>query len=190
MEVIRHYFVHQESWRRPDAAATDYTTATSKGDSLAKAPSAQPDYPRTLRVATSSFTSSATVAVTVTGTDIFGETITETITVPAAGTTTEGVKPFCKITSVSWEAPAGWTVGTFKVQSGTKLGLSLPVLAKNLVGRKEIAADDDAVPPNPADATVGTVNTTYMTYAPTTTLNAQNSVQLIATYSLEHILTP
>jgi hypothetical protein len=126
----------------------------------------------------------------VTGTDIYGAAISETITVPAAGTTTAGAKAFAKITDATWEAPAGWTAGTFKVQSAGKLGLTLPSLAQNVAANKEIVADDDASPPNPADATAGTVDATNLTYTPSTTLNAQNNVEAILSYTLHHVLNP
>lgn len=191
MQVQRHTLTHREVWRRPDAAgATDYTTNTAKADAQAKSPSAQPDFIRTLRVATSTWTSTASVTVTVTGTDRFGTTITEDLVIVAAGTTVDGSKPFATITSVSWTTPAGWSAGTFKVQSGTKLGLHLPALALNVTATKEIGLDETASPPNPANATAGTVDATYLTYAPTTTVTAANGIEAYFTYTLFQDLIP
>lgn len=191
MEVIRHAMTFHRCWRRADAAGTDYCTATSKGDSQAKAPSAQTDFPRTVQVATSGFTSSAEVTVTVTGKDAYGDTITDAIVVPSAGTTTQGVKAFTKITQIDWTAPAGWTAGTFKVQSGTKFGLCVPSLAQNVTAVKEIYYDDTASPPNPGDvATLGTVDATNLTYTPNTALNVAAVIELYGTFTLHHILVP
>lgn len=137
-----------------------------------------------------SWTSDASVTVTVTGLDRFGATITEDLVIVAAGTTVNGNKAFAKITQIDWTAPAGWTVGTFKVQSGAKLGLNLPAAALQVTARKENAADETASPPNPTHAEPGTVDNTYFTYVPTTTLAAGTTIEAFFTYTLFQELIP
>ena len=130
------------------------------------------------------------MTVTVTGLNRFGETITEALVVVAAGTTVNGNLPFVKITQIDWTAPAGWTAGTFKVQSGAKLGLNLPATALQVTARKENATDETASPPNPTHAEPGTVDATYFTYTPTTTLAVGTTIEALFTYTLYQNIDP
>lgn len=100
------------------AGGVDVTSSTAKGDSQPKAATAQPDFPRNVQLVTSGFTSNTDIVVTVVGTGFNGELVTEAITLPMAGSTTQGARVFRTVTSVTWTTPAGWSAGTFKVQTG------------------------------------------------------------------------
>lgn len=190
MDIQRHTLTHKELWVRCDAAGVVYSTTTAKGATQPKAPSAQPDYPRTLRFVTDSFTSDTAVTATVTGTDRFGNTITEDFAIPANGDPVNGSKAFTKITSFTWTTPSGWSAGTIQLVSGAKLGLNLPEQALNVAARKENAADETASPPNPTHAEPGTVDATNMTYTPTTALAAGTTIGAWFTYTLHQNLNP
>lgn len=191
MQVQRHTLMHRELWRRCDAAATlDYSTGTAKADSQSKAASAQPDYSRTVNVPTSGWTSTESVTVTIAGISPRGDAITEDLVIVAAGTTAVGSKPFAKITGITWTTPSGWTAGTFKLQSGAKLGLNLPLLAKAVTAVKEESTDETATPPNPTHAEPGTVDADNLTYTPTTALAVGTTIGASFTYTLYQNIDP
>jgi hypothetical protein len=159
------------------ATGTDLSTATAKADSQNKAPSAHIIHGRNVQVATSSWTSTAAVAVTFTGTDIHGTpNVTEVITIPSGGTTVQGLVGWLDApTATSWTTPAGWTAGTFKWQSGTKLALpAAPGTTINVL--KEVGYVDAS--PTPAVATLGTTDGTNATYIPTTALDGSHDIEV------------
>lgn len=191
--VLQHQLLGKEIVRRADAAgATTHVTATASGDTQPKTTIAsQPDFPRTLQIATAGgWTSSDAVQVTITGTDVRGAAITETLAVPASGTTMAGQKPFATVTSVSWATPAGWTAGTFSVAGGPALGITVPSRNSGLAVTKETAYDDSAVPPNPANSAIGTVDSANQTYVPTAALNSATVVEIFYLYTIDHVLQP
>lgn len=163
-----------EIYKLPDAIATAYSGALAKATTQgATAVSAQPNCPRVAQVTTSGagFTTTTAVVVTVTGVKEDGTTDSDIITILAAGgaQTIQGVKAFMKFTGYTWTMPASWSAGTFEVQAGTKLGLPHAVADGSLVVLKEVGYTDAT--PTPANATVGTVDTTNFTYVPTTELS-------------------
>lgn len=86
---------------------------------------AQPDIPRNITLTHTQGGAEADTlgTVTITGTDILGQVITEVLT-PSAGTTVSGAKAFKTVTSV---VGAGWVTGatadTITVGVGDKIGL-------------------------------------------------------------------
>jgi len=92
---------------------------------------AQPDVPRNITVTvTAGGTADTMGTITVTGTNVLGQVISEVIT-PIAGTPVAGKKAFKTVTSV---VGAGWVVDavestkdTIKVGIGTALGLPIKV---------------------------------------------------------------
>lgn len=114
-----------------------------------------------------------TAVVTVTGTDVYGETIVES---SASGTSFTGKKAFGTVTSVSFSA----AVTSATVGSGDVLGLPFRVDANGLLAaRGANAADTGTFVPadtNTATATTGDVRGTY---DPSTTLNGSNKVAVL-----------
>ena len=85
---------------------------------------AQPDVPRNITVTTTAVGAADTLGtVTITGTDIAGQVISEVLT-PSSGAAVTGTKAFKTVTSV---VGAGWVIGegndTIVVGVGDKIGL-------------------------------------------------------------------
>lgn len=93
---------------------------------------AQPDVPRNITVtATAVGTADTMGTITVTGTNVFNQTITEVLT-PVAGSTVAGAKAFKTVTSV---VGAGWVIDasegtkdTVTVGVGSVIGLPFKIL--------------------------------------------------------------
>jgi len=168
-------------FRLPTATGTDMSTATAKADSQAKAPSAHLAYPANVQVVTSGWTSTAAVAVVLTGTDVHGKVVSETVTIPTGGTTQQSLTAWVDSPTItSWTTPAGWTAGTFKQQAGTKVGLpaqpgSTVAVLKESGYTDGSTAGTYTASTAPANATVGTVDGANATYVPATALDGAHS---------------
>lgn len=156
----------------PQPTGTDLSTATAKGDAQPKAASVGiTDTSRNVRITTDSWASSEDVNVVVSGIELStGQAATETLTIPAAGTAVQGVKAWVTVPTIqSWETPAGWTAGTFKVQVGGKIGLPAP--AGSVVSLiKEVAYDFMVGPGSAAVQSNGTLDAPNL-YTPTAVLD-------------------
>lgn len=80
-------------------------------------------YPRNLTFTTASTATDAPASVVITGTDINGAALSETLVLSQAATTDVGVKAFKTVTSVVYGAGVG-TGGTVAIGIGGKFGLS------------------------------------------------------------------
>lgn len=116
----------------PMVATTNAVLATNAGPTSAAALtvtsfSAQPDVPRNLTITPTGTTGDVEACViTVTGTNFFGRSITETFTFIAdASTAQTGNKAFKTVTSIAWPASceSGTFAATWIVGVGSKLGV-------------------------------------------------------------------
>lgn len=88
------------------------------------------DAPRNISFTTSGVTAAdAPANAVVTGKDINGDTITETVTVPQTATTTFSVKAFKSVTTVAYPAADG-TDALVAVGFGPAMGLSKPLISR------------------------------------------------------------
>lgn len=119
-------YVVSDSWTDPIAATADRILNDQSIASVATVTTfaAQPDFARNLTVVASG---AATGNVVVTGTNIRGETITETLALNGT-TPVVGNKAFKTVTSVTVPAVAGTTID---LGVGVKLGLSRRMRADN-----------------------------------------------------------
>jgi len=125
--------IYKQTFTNPVASSTSYVvvgTAGATSDAAASLTTftAQPDVPRNLVITPAATTADVgTCTITVTGTDINSDTITEDFAFVANTTlATTGAKAFKTLTNVAWAAScedspytAQWTIGI-----GEKLGLS------------------------------------------------------------------
>lgn len=167
---------------RVPAGAAALKSGVAKADSQPATPSAQPAYPSAVSVTTSGWTSTATVAVTITGRVRGVDGVTETLTVPTGGTTQVGSVPFETISGITWQTPAGWSSGTFSVVTNTKLGLPLPPTFSLLTVSKVSVWDETATPPVPANDSAPTVDATNGTLIPGTAADAAHSYRVVFSY--------
>lgn len=117
-----------------------------------------------------------TAVVTVTGTDIYGNTVVES---SASGTSFTGVKAFARVTSVTFNANVtGATVGT-----GTVLGLPVFLTGAGYITRElqdgALATAGTAVGGLRGSASTATSADVRGTYAPNSAPNGSRSYQLI-----------
>jgi hypothetical protein len=116
---------------------------------------AQPDVPRNITVthAIVAVGTDTVGTITITGTDVFGATISEVI-IPSAGGVATGAKAFKTVTSV---VGAGWVIAggndTIKVGVGNKLGLPVLIAAATncILG---VVGTANVVPTTTASATL------------------------------------
>lgn len=165
-----------DEFTNPATADVDYfITATSTAASIVThtsfANTTALDPPRNITFTASSHADFNAVDMVVTGTDVDGRALTETITLTDAGNTTDaGVKCFRTVTSIVIPAQAG-TGGSYTIGFGNILGLSKK--AKTRAGTvaviQEIAVG--AVVTNGAFATA-TVSPPYGSYTPNSAPNA------------------
>ncbi|MGN6107790.1 MAG: hypothetical protein ACTHU0_21970 [Kofleriaceae bacterium] len=103
------------------ASTTEYTAADDELDGVVG--DAVMDPPRNITVTTAGSTASdAPATMTVTGEDVNGDALTETITVSQTAATAVGAKAFRKVTSLSFPAADG-TGATLAVGFGAIIGL-------------------------------------------------------------------
>ncbi len=119
------------------------------------------DVPRNVVITTTHAASIVAMSFLVTGKDVYGQTMSELLTVTATGTskTSNGLKAFKCITSIALTAAADAEANTVEVGFGDVLGLPF-LMSRNTV-LKEI--EDNAV------ATAGTVVVAVTTSPATTT---------------------
>lgn len=127
-KVLEH-----ETVTTPIVATTNYIKTTYAGptDGSALVLSSfthQPDVPRNITITpTGTTTDVESCVITVAGTNVFGQAITENLTFAAdASTVQTGSKAFKTVTSVSWPASceSGGFAATWVIGVGSKLGLS------------------------------------------------------------------
>ena len=120
-----HYY-----WEGPVVADADYyATATATSGSVTTEVtsflnSGRPDYARNVTITPGGTTTDVAAGnIVVTGTNIFGETITESIAIAAnASSAVTGASAFATITSVLFPIQDG-AAATFTIGTGSKLGL-------------------------------------------------------------------
>lgn len=159
------------------AAAT--TVAPRSPVLLALAANISP--PRNITVTTAGGTpADAPATALVTGKDINGNTITETLTIAQTATIASGAKAFAKVTSIL-EAAGDGTGATLAYGIGTLVGLAKPI--KSRAGRlavlQEVAVGSVVTNGTFAATTVGVPNGTY---APNTAANGTNDYALYYEY--------
>lgn|SRR5574343_348854 len=118
-----------DEWTNPAIADVDYfigATATSASivthTSFLNTAALSP--PRNVTFVASSHADFNAVAMVITGTDLYGRSLTETLTLTDAGNTTDnGVKAFRTVTSIVIPAQGG-TGGSYTIGFGNRIGLS------------------------------------------------------------------
>lgn len=149
-------YVHVQDWATPAAAAAaGVLSAHALDGSLVKVFAGQPDVPRNLQIVASG---TATGNVVITGTNIRGQVITETIALNGA-TPVLGNKAFASVTSI--QLP---TVGatTINVGTGVKLGLER-MLSADLVLGTEVNGVYETTRPTVAHSTSAIESNTIQT---------------------------
>jgi len=124
--------------KKPQAASGNAllaATSAGNGGATTLTPTAQPDIPRniTLAIAATTATDIAASAIVITGTNVEGKTITESLT-PTADTpgTLTGSKAFKTVTSVAVPQQDGASV-TVAIGYGAKLGIGLRSLSTSAI---------------------------------------------------------
>lgn len=147
-EVVSSYgYVRRQKWTAPDAAANDavhaaITLLTTVQDITAAI--TNPDFPRIVTITGTKAGGSLTGNVVITGTNIRGEVITDTIAINTNDSTVSGVKAFKTVTNI--HLPVRATSGdTVKVGTSEALGLDRcmsgnEVLVVTVDGVKETTA--------------------------------------------------
>jgi hypothetical protein len=154
----------------PDAAGLKIATATTVAPQtvlaaalLAPGVAALLAYPRNVTFTTAGVTASdAPATALITGTDINGDVLTETVTIAQTATIAQGVKAFKTIVSIVYAAADG-TGATVAIGFGKKFGLTSPVKfrAGVLKGIQEIAIGAVVTSGTLADATTSPPNGSY-----------------------------
>jgi len=177
MKLATQQLIEKQSIDNPAAAGTNQVLNGSAGATSAAAATvstfaAQPDVPRNLVMTPGGTTTDVEACnVVISGTNIFGQAITETFAFSAnASTATTGTKAFNTVTSVAFPADceSGGFAATWSIGYGEKLGLKRCMdaaghLAWSTVGgsyestRATMAVDADEVEKNTADFN-GTMN--------------------------------
>lgn len=177
IKLQNQVMLFKQSFGTPAAAGTADVLSGNAGATSAAAASvttfvAQPDVPRNLVITPAGTTADvAACTVTVTGTNIYGRSITEAFAfADNAATATTGAKAFKTVTSVAWAASCeeGGFAATWSVGYGEKIGLSRCLdVAGNWswstaagsyeTTRATVVADSDEVEKNTADFN-GTMN--------------------------------
>jgi hypothetical protein len=111
----------------PDTETVTYTfpaSAVSPTDGVLSATGVL-DVPRNINMTTTHGSSIVAMTVTVTGTDVYGEALVETVEVAATGTsaTDSGLKAFKTVTSIAITAAANAEANTINIGFGDVLGL-------------------------------------------------------------------
>lgn len=161
-------YVRIQQWTAPAAASA---TAILNAQSLTSGGTAtsfagQPDKPRTLQYVCSG---ACTGQVTVTGTDMGGATITETVTLNGT-TIVHGTHAFASITSIALPTQSGVTLN---VGTDTGLGLDRRIPANTVFVYDVDGATDSGAPTVTFNNTVGnkSLNTIKFATAPNGTHN-------------------
>lgn len=162
------------------STAASVTVAPRSPTLLALAANISP--PRNITVTTAGGTPADAPATTlITGTDINGDVMTETINVAQTATIAAGVKTFASVTSIL-EAAAQGTDATLSYGIGVAVGLKKKVMTRAglfaLV--KEIAAGSLA--PTPGTFVVPATAVPNGSYAPNTAANGTNDYTLFYEY--------
>jgi len=132
MKLATQQLIEKQTFTNPAAAGTAdvlsaHAGATSAAVATASTFVAQPDVPRNLVITPGGTTTDIEACtVTVAGTNIFGQTITEGFAFAAnASSATTGAKAFKTVTSVSWAADceSGGFAATWSVGYGEKIGM-------------------------------------------------------------------
>lgn len=139
--------------------------------------------PRNVTASVTHGSSVVAMTIVVTGTDVYGETIVESLAITATGTTktAAGLKAFKTITSVAITAAGNAEANTLDLGFGDVLGLPVKVLTgKVLAARFANAIDAGTFVPadttSPATATTGDVRGTF---DPAGTLDGATQVTLL-----------
>lgn len=151
-----------DEWTDPAAAAADglevatatQTTARTVTSFVAGGVAALAAYPRNVTFTTAGSTpADAPANAVVTGTDINGDALTETITVAQTATISEGAKCFKTVTSIVFAAGDG-TDATVAIGFGAVLGLHSKI--KSRAGAVAVLMENEAGTVKAGDALAGT----------------------------------
>lgn len=153
-----------EEWVNPAAADTDgFKTAFASSASLQTISGTGLNGvvgqgtifpPRNVTVTSSTHADVTAVTVTVTGEDVYGNVVTDTIAITNGGGATDaGDVPMSKVTSVSIPAMAG-TGGSLQIGFGVLVGFAAPVKFRNT--KPMVLAEIEVATPKAFDALVGT----------------------------------
>ncbi len=165
----------------PIVATTNYIKTTYAGPTSAAALTLssfthQPDVPRNITITPTGTTGDVeSCAIVVTGTNIFNQTITETLTFAANDSTAQtGTKAFKTIASVLWPAncESGGFAATWVIGVGSVLGMKRCMATAGDVIHVKFDGASETVGTVTADASHVESNT----YAPTGTPNAAKDV--------------
>lgn len=182
-------------WHAPAADGVTLWTATNKNDAQPKAPAAQPDCLRLVRIVTGgTWVSTDDVTATIVGRVDVATSYTASYVIPAntpANTTIlfrsqATALPLARATTIEWDQPAGWTAGTFLVETDS----ALQVLPFNYYGSGTVLAiAEKAGAAGAAMADVSPLGTLYRDslavagtrtlYDPATTPNGATDIVLI-----------
>ncbi len=164
---VRTYAVGSPAVGATGAVHAALAVLASGGPQVVTTSITNPDVPRNVTATTAGTAADvAAVQVTVTGTNMYGETITETL--PAftlnTATTVTGSKAFATVTSYSVPAMDG-TGATVAIGTGAKLGLPAKlstnsVLAAHLATVKEGTAPTVAFSASAVESNTVTLNST------------------------------
>ncbi len=115
--------IHQQIWAAPAAASATAVHAAISTAAVITTAITNPDFPRIVSITGAGASHGATGNVVITGTDILGATITDTITLNS-NTTVNGVKAFKTVTSIDTTGVTGIDASdTVEVGIAAALGL-------------------------------------------------------------------
>lgn len=180
-QVIAEY----QSITTPIVATTNYIKTTYAGPTSAAALTLttfthQPDVPRNITITPTGTTGDVeSCVIVVSGTDIFGHSISENFTFAAdASTVQTGTKAFKTVTSVLWPASceSGGFAATWIIGVGSALGLNRCLAVAGDVGHATLGGVKEATAPTiAANASVVASNTATLSG----TLDGTKTVQLL-----------
>lgn len=139
---------------------------------------AQPAYPRKLQVRITDANSSISAGiVTIVGKNAAGESVTETVALTGGTATKNTVNAYATVTSATISALAGNAAGdNIGIGVGPAFGMSVPAAATDFTVYKSNV--------DGANETVGTVDATAKSIAPTTAANASRNFDFWYSYKM------
>lgn len=159
-------YIVRQTWAAPAAAGAASVLAATNSNLVITAGITNPDFPRLLSIVSAGSGHNAAGTVTLNGTDIRGNVISETLTLNG-NTTVNSTKAFATVTSVDMTAVTGNDANnTVSVGIGAKLGLNRIAPADTVLSGDADGTKEATVPVITNNSTDISKNVVSFTTAP------------------------